>query len=142
MPPNPPHAVVSDHVNFVSGKDVMALTTCRCSRLVAASVESASRFEEQADVALVLHRREFLPREHVQRPDRDHHEQRGRHDRPAHLQRTVEQPGVDAAHLFEPSVDEGGQPAFLALRMHESRAHDRRQRHRDDRPKAPPPRRA
>ena len=40
MPPKPPQAAVSDHMNSVSGKDVIAFTTCRCSRLVAARVAS------------------------------------------------------------------------------------------------------
>src|SRR5207249_10801158 len=40
MPPNPPHAAVSDHMNLASGNDVTVLTTFSDSRLVAASVES------------------------------------------------------------------------------------------------------
>src|SRR4029079_851113 len=39
-PPKPPHVVVNDQVKSVSGKDVIAFTTCRCSWLVAANVES------------------------------------------------------------------------------------------------------
>ena len=40
MPPNPPHAAVSDHMNLASGNDATVLTTFSDSRLVAASVES------------------------------------------------------------------------------------------------------
>src|SRR5688572_6465070 len=39
-PPKPPHAAVNDHMNLVSGKEVMALTTFNDSRLAAATVES------------------------------------------------------------------------------------------------------
>ncbi len=56
----------------------------------------------------------------------------GRDDRPAHLQRAVQQPRIDAPHRVEAAIDQRGQPALLAVRVHEARAHDRRQRDRDD----------
>ena len=107
MPPKPPQLVVSDHMNSVSGNDVMRLDNLERSRLVAASVESGDAFVEQADVALILDRRQLLPREHVQRPRRDHDEQL----RPTTIaqricQRAVEQPRVGTAHRFEAAVDE------------------------------------
>ena len=83
-------------------------------------------------MALVLHRRELLPRKHVQRPRRDHDQQGGRDDRPAHLQRDVEQPRVRPAHELEAAVHQGGQPALLAVRVHEARAHHGRERDGDD----------
>jgi len=51
---------------------------------------------------------------------------------PQRIVRAVEQPGVGTARLLEPSVDEGGQSAFLSPRMDESRAHDRRECDRHD----------
>ncbi len=91
------------------------------------------RLEEEADVTLVLDRCEFLPREQIERPGGDH-DQHGRgDDAPAHLQRAVEQPCISAAHQRRtPRFTSTGQPAFLAVRVHESRAHHRRERHRDD----------
>ena len=47
-------------------------------------------------------------------------------------ERSVEQPRVGAAHALEAAVDQRGQPAFPAVRVHESRAHDRRERDGDD----------
>ena len=37
MPPKPPQFAVSDHMNFASGNEVTARTTCSDARLVASS---------------------------------------------------------------------------------------------------------
>ena len=71
MPPKPPQFAVSDHMNSVSGNDLTRLDHLRGDRgWSRASDASGDGLEEQADVALVLDRRELLPRERVQRPRR------------------------------------------------------------------------
>src|SRR5207247_6788800 len=42
MPPNPPHDVVSDHMNLASGNERIALTTSSDARLVASSDASGA----------------------------------------------------------------------------------------------------
>ena len=82
------------------------------------------RLEEQEDVALVFDRGELPPGEAIQRPGRGHHhDNRGRHDRPTHLERSVEQLAVSLAHGIEATVHQRGEPAFLAVGVHEARAH-------------------
>src|SRR3712207_7506791 len=44
----------------------------------------------------------------------------------------VEQPGVAAADEVEAAVDQPGEPALVAVFVHEPRAHHRRERQRDD----------
>ena len=83
-------------------------------------------------MTLVLDGRELPLGIVVQGPRREHHENRGRDDRRTHLQRAVEQPRVGAAHDLEPPIDQLGELSFLALGVHEPRAHYRRQGHRDD----------
>ena len=74
-----PMAVVSDQVNSVSGKDRNGIArSARCWRFVAATRGVGRCFEEEADVALVLDRREFLSREQIERPGGDHDQQRPR----------------------------------------------------------------
>ena len=54
-----------------------------------------------------------------------------RYDRPAHVERAVEQARVRAAHRVEGAIHELRQPRLVAVLVHEPRAHDRRQRQRD-----------
>ncbi len=83
-------------------------------------------------MALIFDRRELALGEVIQRPRGDHHEQCGHDDGRAHLERAVQESRVRPLHGFERVVHQLGQPAFLAFRMHEARAHHRRQRNRDD----------
>jgi hypothetical protein len=45
IPPNPPHAAVSDHMNFASGIAVIVSTTFNDSRCTASIVESGEAWK-------------------------------------------------------------------------------------------------
>src|SRR5690606_28460791 len=49
-----------------------------------------------------------------------------------HLEGAIEQPRVSVTDTFEATIDQCCEPTFLALRMHEARAHEWRQRERHD----------
>ena len=90
------------------------------------------RFHEEADVALVLDRRELALGHGVQRPCRHGDEQRRGDDRRAHRQRAVEQVLVPATHRVERVIHQSRETSLVAALVHEARAHHRRERHGDD----------
>ena len=83
---------------------------------------------------LILDRRQFLAREHVER-HREHTDEGAEgEDLGTEPQDDVEEHAVAVAQPVEGAADHAGEAAFAtALRGHVG-AHDRRQRDRDDRP--------
>ena len=144
MPPNPPHAAVSDHMNSASGNDVIGLDDLqRCRGWSAPTVASGDASKNRLmwlwSSTGASSCRENMYSGHaaaMTSSDADH-------DRPAHLAARRRAAARSARRTTsKPRLTSRGQPAFLALRMHEPRTHDRRERHRDDARHAPPPRRA